>query len=192
MRGSQLFEWIGGMGQGRRSAVLAGTVMFLGALFLYFVYLPSIRSIADLEMDVAGLSERSDQSRIRVRNLARLREERRAADARLEQALSILPDSREIPTLLRSITAKGEESCLEFLSFSPQKEVEKDFFVEIPVSIEVRGRYRSVVAFLTAISSLERIVHVLNISMRPEKPLSSMLITRCTLVTYRFKGEVRE
>ncbi|WP_028320534.1 type 4a pilus biogenesis protein PilO [Desulfatiglans anilini] len=187
-----MFEWIGGMGQGRRYAVLAGTVMFLGALFLCFVYRPSIRGIADLEMELAGLSERSTQSRIRVRNLARLQEERKAAEAQLEQALSILPDSREIPTLLRNITAKGEESCLEFLLFSPQKEVEKDFFVEIPVSIEVRGRYRNVVAFLTTISSMERIVHVLNVSMRPEKPLSSMLITRCTLVTYRFKGEVGE
>lgn len=192
MKGAALIEQIARVGRWQRFGIFIGTIVVMGAVFFYLVYMPLAGNISNLEEEIERLTGQIAQSRIKARNLALLEEEWRNVDARFQEALRILPDSREIPTLLRSITRKGEESRLEFLLFNPQKEIEGDFFVEIPVAIEVKGPYHDVVHFLSRLSSMERIVNVLNVSMRPEKPLSSVLITRCTAVTYRFKGEVSE
>lgn len=192
MNGAALIEQMARVGRWQRFGIFIGTIVVMGAVFFYLVYMPLAGNISNLEEEIERLTGQIAQSRIKARNLALLEEEWRNVDARFQEALRILPDSREIPTLLRSITRKGEESRLEFLLFNPQKEIERDFFVEIPVAIEVKGSYHDVVHFLSRLSSMERIVNVLNVSIRPEKPLSSVLITRCTAVTYRFKGEGSE
>lgn len=187
-----LFERIEKIKRWQRVAIFLGTIAVMAALFFYVFYLPLGQRVSDLEGEIEILTTRIAQSRIKARDIERLGREWREADARFKEALRILPDSREIPDLLRTITRKGEESRLEFLLFSPQKEVQKDFFIEIPVSIEVKGRYHDVVNFFSKVGGMQRIVNVLNVSMRPEKPLSTTLITRCTAVTYRFRGQSSE
>ena len=61
--------------------------------------------------------------------------------------------------------------------------------MEIPVSMEVRGQYLNVLDFFDRVGRMDRIVNILNISMKPDKPLSTELLTRCTAITYRFKGK---
>ncbi|MEE9610799.1 MAG: type 4a pilus biogenesis protein PilO, partial [Desulfatiglandales bacterium] len=104
------------------------------------------------------------------------------------QALRLLPNKKEIPRLLRSVTQLGSDSQLEFRLFSPQKERAQDFIMEIPVSIEVSGTYHNVAAFFDRVGRMERIVNILNVSMKPVKARSTTLITQCDAVTYRFKG----
>jgi type IV pilus assembly protein PilO len=65
--------------------------------------------------------------------LARLKEE-------LAQAQAILPEKKEIPALLASVSSLGREARLEFLTFKPLKETLRDFYAEVPVEISVCGR----------------------------------------------------
>jgi len=90
---------------------------------------------------------------------------------------------------LKGITQLGTDSQLEFRLFSPQKETPKDFYLEIPVSIEVSGSYHNVAMFFEKVGQMERIVNILNVSMTPLKDRSTTLNTKCDAVTYRFKGE---
>ena len=110
-------------------------------------------------------------------------------DAQFQEALKLLPNTKEIPSLLKSITQLGTDSQLEFLLFSPQRERPQDFFMEIPVSIEVKGSYHNVAVFFDKVGQMERIVNILNVSMTPVKERATILTTRCDAVTYRFKGE---
>jgi len=102
-----------------------------------------------------------------------------------------LPTTSEIPKLLKSITKLGNDSDLEFLLFSPEKQVSKEFYVEIPVSMEVRGSYHNVATFFDKVGKLDRIVNVVNVNMTPLEAYSTYLKTTCKAVTYRFK-EVKE
>jgi len=107
------------------------------------------------------------------------------AKGNFELAKKKLPQTKEIPNLLASITASGQASGLSFLLFEPRSEVKKDFYAEIPMAIKVSGDYRSVAFFFERLSRLSRIVNIRNIKMRPEKE-AGKLSTECTAVTYRF------
>jgi len=189
MKTGALFEKVEKIKMPIRIAIFAGTLVLLAGLFFYFVYLPYSEEIAKTQDEIARLEQKLNQAKVRVRALKRFEEEYASVDAQFQEALKLLPNTKEIPSLLKAITQLGTDSNLEFLLFSPQRERAQDFFMEIPVSIEVSGTYHNVAIFFDKVGQMERIVNILNVSMTPQKERSTTLTTRCDAVTYRFKGE---
>lgn len=183
-----LVEKVEKLGMGVRIAVFAGTIVVLAGLFVYFVFLPKSDEIGRLEERIESLERQVVLARTRARNLAKLKVEMAELDERFKEALKLLPNEREIPTLLRTITQMGSDSNLEFHLFKPEREIPKDFYVAIPVSIEVAGGFLDVISFFDKVGGMERIVNIVDVSMHPEKDFSTTLKTVCTAVTYRFKG----
>ncbi len=109
-------------------------------------------------------------------------------EERLKVASMLLPEQREIPSLLTNISNLGTNSGLDFILFRPQKEVRKEFYAEIPVDISVRGPYHNVGIFLDRISKLPRIVTVNNLNMGSPSQTGNIMYlnTTFTLLTYRF------
>ena len=184
-----LFEKAGKIKRVHRMLIFVGTMVLLGSGFFMLVYMPKSEEIAGVKEDVERLEQQIRTIKIQAGSLEKLRAGYAKVQERFKEALKLLPDKREIPNLLRSISEVGLDSNLEFRLFNPRPEKPKDFYVEIPVAIEVRGDYRSVVSFFDRVGRMDRIVNVLNISIKPDKPLSTSLITRCTAITYRFKGK---
>jgi len=189
MKTGALFEKVEKIKMPIRIAIFAGTLVLLAGLFFWFVYLPYSEEIAKTRDEIARLEQKLNQAKVRVRALKRFEEEYALVDAQFQEALKLLPNTKEIPSLLKAITQLGTDSNLEFLLFSPQRERAQDFFMEIPVSIEVSGTYHNVAIFFDKVGQMERIVNILNVSMTPQKERSTTLTTRCDAVTYRFKGE---
>jgi len=171
-----------------RVLILAGTVVFLAGLFVWLVVLPKTSEIAKTKKEIAVLNQKLNQARVRARNLKKFEVEQAEVTAQFREALKLLPNKREIPSLLRTITKLGTDSHLEFLLFSPKREKAGNFYIEIPVAIKVSGTYHDVASFFEKVGQMERIVNILDVSMTPKKPLSTTLITTCNAVTYRFKG----
>jgi type IV pilus assembly protein PilO len=184
-----IFEKAGKIKRKQRLLISFGTFILFGGAFYALDYMPKTEEIVSAKEDVENLEQRLRTVKIRSRNLKKFREEHAKVKAEFNEALKLLPDKREIPNLLRSISQMGTSSNLEFRLFSPQPENARDFYMEIPVALEVRGDYRNVTLFFDQIGRMDRIVNILNISMSPEKPLSTSLITKCTAITYRFKGK---
>jgi type IV pilus assembly protein PilO len=190
MKTGALFEKVEKIKMPIRIAIFLGTLVLLAGLFVYFVYIPYSEEIAKSREEIAKLQQRLNQAVVRARALKKFEAEYAEVDAQFQEALKLLPNTKEIPSLLKSITQLGTDSQLEFLNFSPQRERPQDFFMEIPVSIEVKGTYHNVAVFFDKVGQMERIVNILNVSMTPQKERSTILTTRCDAVTYRFKGEI--
>jgi type IV pilus assembly protein PilO len=189
MKTGVLFEKVEKIKMPIRIAIFAGTIVILAVAFWYFVYDPYSTEIAETEGKIAKLQQEINKAKARASNLKRFEVEYAEVDAQFQEALKLLPNTKEIPSLLKSITQLGTDSQLEFLLFSPQRERAQDFFMEIPVSIEVSGTYHNVAIFFDKVGQMERIVNILNVSMTPQKDRSTILTTRFDAVTYRFKGE---
>jgi len=189
MNTGALFEKVGKIKMPIRIAIFLGTLVLLAGLFFYFIYLPKSEEIATTREEIAKLQQKLNQAIVKVRALKKFEAEYAEVDAQFQEALKLLPNTKEIPSLLKSITQLGTDSQLEFLLFSPQKERAQDFFMEIPVSIEVSGTYNNVAIFFDKVGQMERIVNILNVSMTPQKERSTTVTTRFDAVTYRFKGE---
>jgi type IV pilus assembly protein PilO len=171
-----------------RVLILVGTAVLILGLFIWLIYLPKTSEISQMEKDIAELQQKLNRAMIKAKDKQKFEAEKALVDTQFQEALNLLPNSKEIPTLLKNITQLGSESQLEFRLFSPKKETAREFYYEIPVAIEVSGKYHDVAVFFDKVGRLERIVNILNVSMQPIGERSTTLKTVCDAVTYRFKG----
>ena len=181
------FDKVSKLRMAYRIAIFAGTVALVIALYIWLIYLPKKAEIAALKTEVARIDRQIGLAEVRARNLHKLEMDLAKAQQDLQVSLKRLPTTSEIPGLLKNITKLGNESNLEFLLFSPQREIPREFYVEIPVNIGVRGGYHDVAKFFDKVGKLDRIVNVVNVSMLPVSTQSTILKTTCQAVTYRFK-----
>jgi type IV pilus assembly protein PilO len=175
-----------------RVLILVGTIVLLAGIFVALVYIPRSQEITRLNKEIASLEKKINQAKIKARTLKKFEAEQAEVETQFREALKLLPNKREIPTLLKSITQLGSDANLEFRLFSPNKEKARDFYIEIPVSMEVSGTYHDVATFFDKVGRMKRIVNILDISMTPIKERSTNLTTKCNAVTYRFKRKVDE
>ena len=168
-----------------RILILVGTVVLLVGLFIWMVYIPKTEEIAQISKKNTALKQKISEVEAKTKNLARFEADQVQAEAQFQEALTLLPKKEEIPSLLRNITELGINSNLEFNIFSPNQAAPKEFFMEIPVSIRVAGKYHDVLLFFDRVGKMKRIVNIENVSMSPTGG-STMLNINCTAVTYRF------
>jgi type IV pilus assembly protein PilO len=107
------------------------------------------------------------------------------------EASVLLPQKKEIPALLTNISALGTNSGLNMARFSPRPERKKEFYAQIPVSLNITGPYHNIGTFLYEVSKLDRIVSAINISLgSPKMARGEMLLSSSiNLITYRFLDE---
>ena len=71
-------------------------------------------------------------------------------------AVKNLPNKKEIPFLLTSISQSGNNAGIKFVLFEPRLEVKKNFNSEIPIAIKIQGEYHQIIDFFNQISSLKK------------------------------------
>ena len=99
-----------------------------------------------------------------------------------------LPNTTEVPDLLVDITQAGLGRGLEFKLFRPEKEQPKDFYAEMPISVEVRGSYHELALFISDVAALPRIVTFGDININSSGK-DSKLTMSAKAKTYRYLEE---
>ena len=174
----------------RQKILLA--VAFCGLVisgYYYLYYQEASQRIGVMETELAGLQSKIREQQAIAGNLRSFQDEVGRLETQLSFLLEQLPNSAEIPSLLKSVSDLGKESGLDFLRFAPSGEVKKDFYAEIPVSISVNGDYHSFALFSDKVARYPRIVNLSNITFSSPKPSGDnvVLVTvNCTATTYRF------
>jgi len=99
--------------------------------------------------------------------------------------LKQLPATHETPGMLDDITFAGTSVGLTFVRINWMPEIEKEFYTELPIQIEVIGDYHQIGNFVSEIAKLPRIVslHDFVIQTRAEGNQSFSVIAK----TYRYK-----
>ena len=181
------FDKISKLRMTHRVLIFVGTVVLIVGLFICLVYIPKADEIKTIKSDLDRLERNIRLVRVRAKNLKKLEANFAKFQADLKVAIKLLPTTSEIPSLLKNITKLGNDANLEFLLFSPEKQVSKEFYVEIPVRIEVLGSYHNVAMFFDKVGKLDRIVNVVDVDMTPIQELSTTLKTSCKATTYMFE-----
>ena len=168
-------------------AVLFCLLVVVGYYYLY--YRDASKQVASLESTLAGLRSKIKEQEVIAGNLKSFQEEVRRLEGQLSVLLEQLPNSAEIPSLLKSVSDLGKESGLDFIRFAPGGEAKKEFYAEIPVAISVTGDYNSFALFADRVRHYPRIVNLSNIAFTAPKPAGDNLVLEtitCTATTYRF------
>lgn len=175
----------------QKVGLLAGVIVALLFVDTYFFYLPLSKEISKLSQELENSRNERDKKNKEVANLPKLKEQMRQLDGMLKEAVAQLPDRKEIPDLLTSISNKARESGLEITLFRPRGENLRDFYAEIPVDIVVRGGFHSVVTFFDEVGRLSRLVNVSNIDIKTLKATGDDVLTETATMatTFRFLDE---
>jgi type IV pilus assembly protein PilO len=154
----------------------------------YYLHSMNAGSIETLTIEVEEARQTVEKHRIIAMRLNDLEVRLTTLDEMLKVAITLLPESREIPELLTQISQLGMNSGLEFRLFKPEPEKQADFYAEVPVSLSILGRFHELGRFFDHLSKLSRIVNVTDIKITLAKgsPDTPTLSTNCLLTTFRF------
>jgi type IV pilus assembly protein PilO len=99
--------------------------------------------------------------------------------------LKQLPATHETPGLLDDITFAGTSSGLTFVRINWMPEIEKDFYTELPIRIDVVGDYHQFGNFVSEVAKLPRIVSLHDFSVTTDQ--DNRLVFNVVAKTYRYK-----
>jgi type IV pilus assembly protein PilO len=188
---NQLLTQILRLPRQQKIGILAGLIIFLLVIGYFYVYLPGDDKVTKLAEEITGVRGDRDRKKVLSANLPKLQKELQEWDAKLKAAVAQLPDRKEIPDLLSSLSTKAREAGLEILLFRPRAENFQEFYAEIPVDIVVRGGFFNAVTFFDEVGKLNRLVNIDNIDLKnPKVGGDQVALEISTLATtYRFLDE---
>ncbi|MEJ6475770.1 type 4a pilus biogenesis protein PilO [Pseudoalteromonas piscicida] len=121
----------------------------------------------------------------RANNLELYKQQMIDMEAQFTELLRRLPSSNETPGLLDDLTYVGTSSGLTFLKIGWMPEVRKEFYTELPIKLEVIGKYHEFGQFVSKVSELPRIVSLHD--FRIENAGNGELIFSVVAKTYRYE-----
>ncbi len=178
-----------------RQKVLALFVLFILLGFAYFslYYQNALLEEEKLEQNLAALQIELAQKQKLLEEKIKFEKEIAELQAQLKVAMAKLPEQKEIPGLLISMSEAEGLGGVEFQLFEPLAPVEKEFYAELPVKISLTGVYHDTVTFFEKVAKLPRIVNVSDITMERREgtkegngPKGPVLATSCLIKTYMF------
>lgn len=188
---NQLLTQILGLSRQQKIGVLAGLILFLLVIGYFYVYLPGDEKISQLSDEITSVRSDRDRKKALSANLPKLQKELQQWDAKLKAAVAQLPDRKEIPDLLSSLSTKAREAGLDILLFRPRAENFQEFYAEIPVDIVVRGGFFNAATFFEEVAKLNRLVNINNIALKNPKVGGDQVVLEISTLatTYRFLDE---
>ena len=180
----------------QKIALLAFVLILEGTAIFFGLYKPRMNELSALQTKLDELQRQIQENKRIANNLPRYKDEYEQLKKDLDNALTELPNQKEIPSLLTSISNVGKGAGLEFLLFRPKPEVPKDFYAEVPVDIAVSGTFYNVGDFFVAVAKLPRIVNINNVTFSDIKSTGgrTALKVNCLATTFRFldKKEIKD
>jgi type IV pilus assembly protein PilO len=159
------------------------------------VYYSSIHMSLSSEIDLAisnnqRLQDVLREARVRQEQYLKLRAELSERELVDKQNLRILPDAAEIPAFLGDINRLAELSGLSMLRVQPKPEEVEEFFVKVPVSLSITGRFHQIAKFFYNVSRLERAANMDTIKLQDPKTQGEevTILVDVLATTFRRRG----
>ena len=172
----------------QRLIALAVLALLVMSVFVWFVLLPEYDKLEGMDQDIVRLEADYLQKKQIADNLPKFKEEFAKMEQLLQEALTQLPNKKEIPTLLTNLSTLAKDSGLEVATFTPRGEVNKGFYAEVPASLDLVGTYHQIAKFAEAVGKLSRIVNLSNLNLSAPSVAGNMATLRikCKVTTFRF------
>ncbi|ETW94466.1 MAG: hypothetical protein ETSY1_34730 [Candidatus Entotheonella factor] len=164
--------------------------ILLAVVYWYFFYSPAAKEIVNLDQQIK-------QQRQTLRDYQKVAADYESfqtlvsdLEVKLRKALAQLPDSKEIPDLIRQISDIGVRSELDITLLRPQPEQLREYYAEVPVTLRMIGAYHSLGEFFNKLARLPRIISVSKVKLdgRTQENVTRVE-AECLATTYRFLDE---
>src|SRR5215470_993947 len=169
-----------------------GIGVFIGALLAgavhWFYFKPLQEEIQAKKTELDGLNQEIAKGRAAERKLAQFREEVKRLELELSKLLQILPSKRNTEELIKRIETLTRQGDFTLLKFTPAEFVQKDFYAEWPIDIQIQGTYHNLALFFDRMSRFSRIINVEEMKISsldnvPGKSIAASFIAKTFIYT---------
>jgi type IV pilus assembly protein PilO len=162
-----------------KAAVILLVCTMVAGGCIYFDTLAQIEAFEAVQQTEQTLRVSFEEKQAKSANLPDYQYQLTQIEASLDEMIKQMPTEAEVASLLVDISQTGLASGLEFKLFKPDPPVLKDFYSELPIRIEVVGKYEEIGSFISGLASLPRIVtvHDVNISTDDKDGILKMTAT---------------
>lgn len=166
--------------------VLLAIVVVLG--YWRLVYQPQYERIQQKKQKVTELILEKERKQKLLAELNKYKRELEEVTLKLTEVVSKLPDEKEVPMLLRTISYVAKGVGLEIESFRLQPEQRKEFYAEVGFELSLVGSYHQLGMFFYQVAKMPRIVTIRDFSISPagSGKKGTLLKASCVGATYYF------
>ena len=148
--------WYYGLGLG----VVIAAALYAAAYFYFPNFAEMKQTLENKKSEFDQLTQKITQGRAAERRLPQLREEVRRTELDLQRLLQILPTARNTEELIKRLEALARQGDFFLKKFTPKEYVNKDFYAEWPIDIQVDGTYHNLALFFDKMARFSRIINV--------------------------------
>lgn len=149
----------------QRLILVIGLNIIVFVLLFLFVINPVIETRKKLANEYQSVKRDLDGMIAIKNNMDKSRAEYAQTQESLQQLLRQLPETKDIPNLLRSMSAVGTETRVKVTYFEPGTVQNKDFYGEFPFKIRYSGTFHSIGYFFDGIRKMERLIDITSFSL---------------------------
>jgi len=144
--------------------LLLTAVVGTGALY-YTVYKSqrNQNDVARVKLQ-AKLRENAELEAYRPK-LADIERQLSSLKQQLEIERRIVPDEKEVDNFMRMVSGEARKAGVEIRRYTAKDIAAKEYYVEVPIEIDIDGPFYSVLNFYGRLQKLERIVNVSRLTM---------------------------
>lgn len=171
-------------------AIIAGLVVCLAGIFYMYVLKSRIQECNTLESEVARLEESVAKLAAVESQLELFKKQLAQLEQRLSELRNILPAQKETPTVLRSVQHMAVSSNLKILKFTPKPVINRDFYSDWPINIEVQGNFNGLGTFFEKIGRSTRLIDISSIKVSDIQGSTNPKLTLkadCTATTFVYR-----
>jgi type IV pilus assembly protein PilO len=167
-----------------------GVAVLIAALicggFYWFYYSDALEQQKQKEQQLADLQTQIRALEATANRLPEFQREVQALEARLETLKRILPPEKEMPDLMRRVQYLAAQSSLAIKKFNPAPVAQRDFYIEVPINVDIDGTYHNLGAFFDRISRMSRLVNVGNVKIKSQsnQAINNTVSVQAVATTY--------
>ncbi len=163
--------------------ILAG----MGAAYYFLGYQEQEKTIRKLVRQYNTLEDDLHAKQQVAANLTKYKKKVEFLQQKLEEKKKNLPDDSNLDHLLKTLNELSEKSQMRIIAFTPKQERRKNFYAEIPVSVELEGNYHEIATFFDKVAKEDRIINISNINLEEPQLRNGKMILKAVCEAKTFK-----
>ena len=138
----------------------------IAAVAFFFWFKPQNAKLKTLRAERVKIEQEVQNLKQKKRELDKIEADIAAMTAKLKTLEVNIPQRKEIADILRQIQALAYDSRLDVLRFAPGNEINKEFYAEWPIPIQVSGNYHNLGYFFDKLSRFARVFTIENFTIK--------------------------
>jgi Tfp pilus assembly protein PilO len=174
-----------------RFAIFGAVAVALYMGFWYFVTRGTRNETKELNAKIAELLPKNAQAQIAAQRLNEFRVLYKAREEEYDELKALLPEQRELTTVLQGIQDRAHVANLSLRKFNPKDDVQQDFYSGKRIEVSVTSSFASLRAFFEQMAHYQRIVSITNFEIKQldKQALDKTVDARFDLTAYYVSAE---